>query len=79
MSVTLLIGDAANELRADNSRVPPMTSSGGGDVIAPGKPRVSSALTEDQPSKVRCFAVGGYPPPRLEVRVDPCVRVNTIK
>jgi len=74
MSVTLSIGDAATVLPAGNSgsdRVPPMTSSGGVDVIAPGKPRVSTALTEDQPSKVRCVAVGGYPPPRLEVRVDP--------
>jgi len=48
-----------------------MTSSRRGDIITPGKPRVSAALTEDQPSQVSCVALGGYPPPRLEVRVDP--------
>ena len=59
-------------MRPDNSSDGfPMTSSTRGDVITPRKPRVSASLTEDQPSKVRCVALGGYPPPRLEVRVDP--------
>ena len=72
LSVTLLIGNTAAERPAGNSTAgfPLMTSSR--DVITPpGNPRASSPLTENQPSQVRCVALGGYPPPRLEVRVDP--------
>jgi len=70
MSVVLLIGDVV-ERQGNSSAVFPMTSSRLSDVITPGKPRVSAPLTENQPSKVRCVALGGYPPPRLEMRVDP--------
>jgi len=61
-SVTLLVGESAG----NSSAAFPLTSSHTGDVIAAGKP-----LTESQPSRVRCVALGGYPPPRLEVRLDP--------
>lgn len=68
MSVTLLFGHDRSQ--GNFSMGFPLTSSHRGHVITPGKPRVSSPLTENQPSQVRCVAVGGYPPPRLELRVD---------
>jgi len=70
MSTILLIGDDV-ERPGNSSEWFSVTSAHPGDVIRPGKPRVSAPLTENQPSKVRCVALGGYPPPRLEVRVDP--------
>jgi len=70
MSVMLLIGDAT-ERPGNSSAGFPLTSTHRGDVITPGKPRSGAPLTENQPSKVRCVALGGYPPPRLRVRVDP--------
>jgi len=71
ISVMLLIGDAAERPYNSSDGFPMTSSSRLGDVITPGKPRVSEVLTEDQPSKVRCVVLGGYPPPRLEVRIDP--------
>jgi len=70
MSVMLLFGDVV-ERQANSSERFRVTSVRRDDVITPGKPRVSAPLTENQPSKVRCVALGGYPPPRLQVRVDP--------
>lgn len=69
-SVTLLIGNVANR-PGNSSERPPLTSMHRGDVITPGKPRAIPPLTENQPSQVRCVALGGYPPPRLAVRMDP--------
>ena len=69
-SVTLLIGDDTDPQHNSSSGFQ-MTSSHHGDVVTPGNPRVSAPLTENQPSKVRCVALGGYPPPRVEVTVDP--------
>jgi len=70
LSVTLLVGDVAE--RPGNATAGfPLTSSHRDDVITPGAPRVAGPLTENQPSKVRCVALGGYPPPRLDVTLDP--------
>jgi len=70
MTMLLLIGDDADVGRPDSERFL-MTSRRRSDVITPSKSRVSPPLTENQPSKVLCVALGGYPPPHLEVRVDP--------
>jgi len=66
----LIIGDAA-EHPGNSSEGYSMTLAQRSDVITPGKSHVSAPLTENQPNRVRCMALGGYPPPRLEVRVDP--------
>ena len=66
----LLISDAV-ERRGNSSEGFPMTSPRRDDVITPRKPHVSWPLTENQPSRLRCVVLGGYPPPRVEVRVDP--------